>query len=154
VCDQLLAVGEPFKSVIAGKNWIYFYTSDLEAVHTLSTGPARRVGTVSQAQVVCAKDTIALQNPQHAFRTYFRCHSPTVPQLEALMEFAQINHDELKVSLGLTKLFEHFSRQKHAYRWIMDYHYIDHNDMRLVTALALMHPRLVRKTKQIVQINN
>lgn len=155
VCDQLLNLKSPFKSVIAGRSWIYFYTSDLESIKTLSQGPAARIGTISQANVVCAKDTIALRNPKHAFRTYFKCHSPTDAQMNNLMEFAQINSEELKVSLGLQKLFEYAVRHKtHAYRWIMDYHYIDHSDMRLVTALALMHPRLIRKTKQIVKVNS
>lgn len=152
VCDQLLELQHPHKHVIMGANWLYFYTSSLEDINTLMSGPMAKVGSIHRAKVVCSKDTIGLQNPKHAFRTYFKSHRPSSQQLDTLEEFLKINTGDLKASPGLNTLLKHRTRSFPG--WVMDYHYIDHSDMRLVTALALLNPRLVRKTKQIVKVNN
>jgi hypothetical protein len=105
---------------------------------------------VSQATVVCPKNTIGLKDPKHQFRTYFKAHSPTEQQIRNLDDFLDANQEYIKPSNGLKSFF----KRSNSYAWILDYHYIDHNDMKMVTALALLNPKLVRKTKQIVKINN
>ncbi len=150
VADQLLNLKNPFKHVIMGNNWLYFYTGNLEDIETLSQGPMKRVATVSQATVVCPKNTIGLKDPKHQFRTYFKAHSPTEQQIRNLDDFIDANQEYIKPSNGLKSFF----KRSNSYAWILDYHYIDHNDMKMVTALALLNPKLVRKTKQIVKINN
>lgn len=150
VADQLINLKNPFKHVIMGNNWLYFYTCNLEDIETLSQGPMKRIATVGQATVICPKNTIGLKDPKYKFRTYFRSHSPTAQQIRTLDDFIDANREDVKPSIGLQTFFKRVK----GYAWILDYHYIDHNDMKMVTALALLNPRLVRKTKQIVKVNN
>lgn len=152
VCDQLLQLKNPFKSVIMSPTCVYFYSSSLEDIDSLGHGPMYRFSTIAQANITRPKDTVGLNNPKHKYRTYFREQAATAQQVKNLDNFFKTNKEDLKISPGLKKFLT--TDSQYRFPWITNYHYIDHNDMRLVTALALLNPRLVRKTKQIVMINN
>ena len=147
VCDQLLALKNPYKKVIY-QNWVYIYTSEFNDIVSLSAGPMVLRGT-TQVNVVHPKDTIALKNPKHKFRTFIRSHKPTDGQVESLRVFVEAAGDDIRPSPSLN-----YFLTKRRYTWMQEHYFVDHNDMSMVTALALINPRLIRKTMPIVQVNN
>lgn len=149
-CNHLLALKNPYKTMIS-MNWLYFYTNHPEDVdHLTNLSPLHKLGPTSRVQITHDRDTIGLKNPRHAYRTYIQSHRPTEQERQYLRDFIHHNQDEIKASKSL----KDFLNPKNKRFWMNDYYYIDHNDMKMVTALALMNPKLVRKTKPIVKVNN
>ena len=149
-CDCLLAINRPYKTMIS-YNWISFYTNDVADIDYLeATKSMRRIGDITTGEITHPKNTIGLKFPKHKFRTYVKSHKPTPEQCESLREFLKHNKADLKPSTGLKE----FLSPKSQRYWMSDYFYVDHNDMRIVTALALINPALIRKTLPIVQVNN
>lgn len=149
-CNHLLRLKNPFKTMIS-MNWLYFYTNHTEDIDYLATlSPMIKLGATTRVEITHARDSIGLKNPQHTFRTYVKSHRPTDHQREFLRDFIQHNREEIRASQGL----KDFLNPKSKRFWMPDYCFIDHNDMKIVTALALMNPKLVRKTMPIVKINN
>ena len=147
--DYLRSLTNPFKTTIS-YNWIYFYTNELCDIDLLATqSPMTKNGPTRQAVVTHSKDVVALRHPQHLFRTYIKSHKPDSAQLESLANFLHNNRQEIRLSPGLRDFLA--AKNRH---WLSDSYFVDHNDMRMVTALALLNPRLVRKTLPIVQLNN
>lgn len=147
-CDDLLAIADPHKITVTG-NWIYFYTNTLTDIQQLSNGVMSQKGPIGRAVITHDKGTIGHKNPKFKFRTYFHSHRPTADQVLQLNNFVSNCQSEIGISPGLRD----WLNQKNPL-WIMDHYYIDHNDMKFVTMMALVNPKLVRKTKPIVQINN
>lgn len=149
-CATLLGLQNPYKTMIS-MNWLYFYTNNLSDIDSLCANtPMEKLGHVSEVVITHPKNTIGLKNPKHAYRTYVRSHRPTDQQKESLREFVKHNKKFIKISQGL----RNFLKAKQPRYYMSDYYFIDHNDMKMVTALALMNPGLVRKTMPIVQINS
>lgn len=148
VCDQLLALPNPYKKVIY-QSYIYVYTNSVDDIIALSTGPMSLRGT-TEVNITHPKDTIGLQNPRHKFRTYIRSHKPSPEQCENLALFISAAGTDIRPSPGLKE----FLGPKNRRAWMSDYYFVDHNEMSMVTALALMNPKLVRKTMPIVKVNN
>jgi hypothetical protein len=149
-CDHLLLLKNPFKTMIS-MNWLYFYTNHPQDIDHLATlSPMHKLGATTKIEITHTSDTIGLKNPRHAFRTYVQGHRPTEHQREHLRDFIQHNREDLRASPGL----KDFLNPKSKRFWMMDYYFIDHNDMKMVTALALMNPKLIRKTMPIVKVNN
>lgn len=149
VCDQFLSLKTPYKKIIYG-NWIYFYTNDLNDILTLGAGPMTMRPEVNQAVVTRPKDTIALQHPQHSYRTYLRSIRVSAEQSQSLASFLNHNKEYLAPSSALSKFL---NKSQHR-DWTLNYYFIDHSDMKLVTALRLINPDLISITKQIVMVNN
>jgi len=148
VCDQLQALPNPYKKVIY-QNYIHIYTNSVEDIAALSQGPMVLRGT-TRANITHPKDTVGLQNPRHKFRTYVRSHKPTPEQTQNLASFISAAGADIRPSPGLKE----FLGPKNRRMWMSDYYFVDHNEMSMVTALALMNPKLVRKTMPIVKVNN
>ncbi len=154
VCDQFLALTNPYKKILYGNSWIYFYTNELSDIISLAQGPMRLNPQISQAEITHDKNTIPLLNPRHQFRTYFRSRKLDERQFNALSEFLDSNQEYIKTSEGMKLFFKRNRQQKSRWSlWTMDYYYVDHSDMKFVTALSLITPGLVSKTKQIVMVN-
>lgn len=148
VCGQLQALENPYKKVIY-QNYIYIYTNSTEDIAALGAGPLNLRST-TRVNITHPKDTVGLQNPRHKFRTYVRSHKPTPEQCENLALFISAAGTDVRPSPGLKE----FLGPKNRRYWMSDYYFIDHNEMSMVTALALMNPKLVRKTMPIVKVNN
>lgn len=151
VCDQLLAIKNPFKTMISS-NWIYFYTNDLLDIQQLRSGAIGEIqwNEITQANVTHSKNEIGLQNPRHKFRTYVRCHKPTPEVIQSVKSFISAAGEDLRISPGLKE----FLNAPRGRTWIQDGYFFDHNEMSMVTALALISPKLIRKTMPIVKINS
>ena len=148
VCGQLQALENPYKKVIY-QNYIYIYTNSTEDIAALGAGPLNLRST-TRVNITHPKDTVGLQNPRHKFRTYVRSHKPTPEQCENLALFISAAGTDVRPSPGLKE----FLGPKNQRLWMSDYYFVDHNEMSMVTALALMNPKLVRKTMPIVKVNN
>ena len=148
VFDQLQTLSDDNKITIFA-NWIYLYTNDLADIDRLAVGPAQQRGSVTQAVISRPMGTVGQLNPQFKFRTYLKAYRPTTEQINALEQFVTNCGSELKISPGLRNWFASKNRL-----WLQDHFFIDHNDMKMATMIALINPKLIRKTKPIVKINN
>ncbi len=147
VCDQLLALENSYKKVIY-TNYVYIYTDSFADIAELSNGPMT-LRSVSKANITHPKHTIGLKNPRHNYRTYIRSHKPTPEQTQSLTSFISAAGDDIRPSPGLKDFLKN-----NRYVWMQDHHFIDHNEMSMATALALINPKLIRKTMPIVKVNN
>lgn len=146
---HLTSLSNPYKTNIS-YNWIYFYTNSTKDIDFLATQTSlTKQGKTREAVVTHNKDVVGLRNPKHTFRTYIKSHRPEPHQRESLSSFVDNNSAEIRVSPGLRD----FLKDKKLL-WLSDGYFIDHNDMRMVTALALINPKLIRKTLPIVQVNS
>ena len=149
-CDCLLDIANPYKITISS-NWLYFYTNNPEDIESLAkTSPMKLLGKISEVEITHAQDAIGLKNPRHLFRTYVHSHRPTQAQRDSLREFLRHNKKYVRTSPSL----KDFLSPKSKSLWMMNYFFIDHSDMKMVTALALMNPKLIRKTMPIVKVNS
>lgn len=149
VAGYLTSLTNPFKTNISF-NWIYFYTNNLEDIKLLATkSPLAKQGKIREAVITHSKDVVGLRNPQHLYRTYIKSHKPEPHQRESLKAFVENNGTEIRVSPGLRDFLKDNKRY-----WLNDGYFIDHNDERMITALALINPNLIRKTLPIVQVNS
>ena len=146
-CDALLSTTSPYKITIYS-DWVYFYTNDLDDIEKLKQASMIQYGQIGRAVITHNKGTIGHLNPKHKYRTYLRSHKPTQEQVTSLRQLVTNSGDEIKISPGLRSWFE-----QTRYVWTWDHFYVDHNDMKIVTMLALINPKFVRQTKPIVRIN-
>lgn len=147
VCDQLTDLKDPYKKVIY-QNWVYVYTSSFADIAKLTLGPLVFRGA-TRANITHPKNTVGLKNPKHKFRTYVRGHKPTQSQIDSLKAFVDAAGDDIRPSPSLRTFLI-----KQRYLWMQEHFFVDHNEMSIATALALINPKLIRKTMPIVQINN
>lgn len=148
VYDQLENLKNPHKKIIFAK-WVYFYTNELQDIDSLSQGPMEMKGSVCEALITHQYGTIGQLNPKYKYRTYFSNHRPTVEQINTFRQFIENCGDEVKISPGFR---DWLANQR--IQWILDHYFIDHNDSKIITMIALINPQLIRKTKPIVKINN
>jgi hypothetical protein len=142
VATQLLATQAEYRLVVS-VNQGYVYTNDLSLIGQLSIMPNLAYKTYTRAQVTRPKDTIALRNPQHKFRTYFKLLKLTTDQKDHLMDFLH-GQQHIRISPGLNRWFDlPFNRSQ-------DYFFVDHDTESWLTMLSLVHPGIVRKTIHIV----
>ena len=151
ICDQFHALKNPFKLTISS-NWIYFYTSNLEDIDELALGAIGKPlwGEITKVNVTHGKNEVGLQNPFFKFRTYVREHKPSPQEIENLTTFVESAAGELRASPGLVE----FLKKSGQRVWINNGYFFDHNEMNMVTALALINPKLIRKTMPIVKVNS
>lgn len=151
ICDQLTALTNPFKTMISG-NWIYFYTNELLDIDVLAQGDLGKPlwGEISEVNITHSKGEIGLRNPQFNFRTFIREHRPSPQEITTLKSFVESAGSDLRASPGMLEFLKHSSRRV----WLSDGYFFDHNEMSMATALALISPKLIRKTLPIVQVNN
>jgi hypothetical protein len=143
LAEQLLTTQAEYKLVVS-VNQGYVYTNNLILIDQLSAMPELTCKTYTQALVTRPKNTIALRNPQHRFRSYFKLLKLTEKQKENLMDFLHNQKDQVRKSPALDRWFDQpFNRTQ-------DYFFVDHNTESWLTMLSLVHPGIVRKTMHII----
>lgn len=142
VAEQLLNTTAEYKLVVTTDQG-YVYTNDLTLIDCLSSMPELTYKTYTQALVTRPKNTVALRNPRHKFRTYFKLLKLTVEQKDHLMDFLH-NQKHIRISPALDRWFDvPFNRSQ-------DYFFVDHDSESWLTMLSLVHPGIVRKTIHII----
>ena len=143
LADQLLSTSAEYKLVVS-VNQGYIYTNNLKLIDQLSAMPELSYKTYTQARVTRPKNTIALKNPQHQFRTYFKLMKLTAQQKDQLRDFLHGQRSHVRLSPGLDRWLDGlFNRSQ-------DYFFVDHSTESWLTMLSLVHPGIVRKTMHII----
>lgn len=144
LAQLLMSAPNEFKLVVS-VNQAYVYTNDSILINRLDRLPILTGKTYTQAEIVRPKDTIALKNPLHQYRTYFKLLKLSIQQKDQLMDFLhnQQNHG-VRLSPALSRwLDQPFNRTQ-------DYFFVDYDSETWLTMLALVQPGLVRKTQHII----
>jgi hypothetical protein len=144
LADMLITAPEDFKLVVS-INQAYVYTNDILLIDRLDRLPILHYKTFARAQVVRPRDTVALKNPKHRLRSYFKLQNLTTQQKYHLEAFLDNHVDHVRVSPAFREwLAVPFNR-------IQDYFFVDHDTESWLTMLNLVVPGCVRKTMHIIQ---
>jgi hypothetical protein len=144
LADVLIQTKHEFKIVISFDIvWIYSNHPELfEQVKKLCfiSDPS-----FTQASVKLPRNTVVLKKSPHKYRSYFRTYKLTMEQKQQLSNFLSNNQTHVRLSPSLTAwLNNKFLR-------VQDYFFVDYTADTWMTMLALIDPRLIRKTMQIQQ---
>lgn len=146
MCDFLLAEQRDHKLVIAG-SWFYVYTNDMALVTDMGSLPwlDRDKLQITQAQLRGQPGTIQLKKARYRMRSYLRSILLDDGRRNNLTQLLK-----QQKTIRLSPSLQHFVD---ANRWTRtyDYHFIDHDDTSLLTLIALVEPRLIRRTLPIVE---
>jgi hypothetical protein len=140
--DFLQQVTDPYKIVIS-MNQCWIYSNNPNLLERIGRLPFVNSTKFTESVVVRARNTVALKNPQHQYRSYFRAVKLTDQEKDRILSFLQ-EQKEVRISPAL-------------YEWIatpfnrtQDYFFVDYNAETWLTMLALVRPGLIRRTVQIV----
>lgn len=146
--------------VVFSYNTIMFYTNDQATVESLArvitTGDmAVRVGggpviRIKQAHVTKPADTVLIKRPYaYQYRTYLRSRKMDSGQRQALGNWISGMADAVRASTSLAAFVQGRKTRWYCSDRTWEYHFIDHNDPRLLLWLAMISPDLARKTMTI-----
>jgi hypothetical protein len=144
ICQLLLDTLHPFKLIVEFGG-IRLYSSNESLFDELTANAQFKFVYYTQAVVDRARNTVALKNPQHQYRSYFARAKLTDQQKQSIVQFLNNNRAELRLSPCLAD----WTTQ--PFKWTEPYYFIDHNNTACLTMLSLLHPRLIKKTNTIVQ---
>lgn len=138
--DYLSNDPREYRKTIEG-DWIYFYTQDLGLLDDLQALPFLDQSHMERSEVVLqgTPDCIALKNPQHQYRTYFRANRVSQEQNSMMCQFL-ISQSDIRISPALKSHIEHNQRY-----W-RDHYFIDHDSTGINTMLEMICPGVTRKT--------
>jgi hypothetical protein len=140
--DFLKLSTDPYKMVISvDQCWIYSNSTNLlERINRL---PFVRNSKFTEAVIVRPKNTVALKNPEHRYRSYFRAVKLTEPEQQGILTFLQ-GQTDIRTSPALSGwVAEPFYRTQ-------DYFFVDYDSESWLTMMSLVRPGLIRKTVEIV----
>jgi hypothetical protein len=121
--------------------WIYSNSTNL--LERIDRLPFVRNSKFTEAVIVRPRNTIALKNPGHRYRSYFRAVKLTDPEQQQILTFLQGQVD-VRTSPALSGwIAEPFYRTQ-------DYFFVDYNSESWLTMLSLVRPGLIRRTVEIV----
>jgi hypothetical protein len=142
LANVLLTTPATFKLVVSVFTG-YVYTNDLTLIDQLAKLPGMLNIEYHQAVVGRAKNTVALKNPQHQWRSYLKINKLSTEQKTHLKNFLA-NQPAVRASPALQQWMDTKLITTH------DYFFIDYNETAWLTMLSLVQPGLIRKTLQIV----
>jgi hypothetical protein len=140
--DFLKLATDPYKMVISvNQCWIYSNSTNfLERINRL---PFVRNTKFTESVIVRPRNTVALKNPEHRYRSYFRAVKLTNSEQQQIVTFLQ-GQTDVRVSPALSGwLADPFYRTQ-------DYFFVDYNSESWRTMLGLIRPGLIRRTAEIV----
>ena len=142
---ELLLKTRADHKVVTSVDQCWVYTNHINLIKKLSTVKALHHKEYTEAVIVRPKDTIKLQNPKHAQRSYIKGRKLTPLEKQNLKNFFANQKESIRVSPAFSAWFEvPFHRSQ-------DYFFIDHTGESWLVMLALVSPGLIRKTVDIIQ---
>jgi len=133
---------EPYKMVVS-VNRCWIYTNDVHLLERIDRLPFVQRSKFTRAEIVRPKNTIAVRNPQHQYRSYFRSVKLTQEEKHNLISFLA-GQTAVRSSPALLEWAgNHFGRTQ-------DYFFVDHDSELWLTMLSLVRPGLIRRTIQII----
>jgi hypothetical protein len=140
--DFLKLAKDPYKMVIS-VNQCWIYSNSVNLLERINRLPFVRNSKFTESVIVRPKNTVALKNPQHQHRSYFRTVKLTEQERQQIMSFLQ-GQDNVRISPALKEwMATPFNRTQ-------DYFFVDYDSESWLTMLGLVRPGLIRKTVQIV----
>ena len=140
--DFLRMATDPYKMVIS-VNQCWIYSNSVNLLERIDRLPFVRNTKFTESVIVRPKNTVALQNPRHQHRSYFRTVKLTAQERQQIMTFLQ-GQDNVRISPALKQwMTTPFNRTQ-------DYFFVDYDSESWLTMLGLVRPGLIRKTVQIV----
>jgi len=146
LAKALLDNNDSYKLVNYGQ-CAFLYSNNLNWLEQISILPGVDQPAFVKAVVSRPRDTVVLKNPAFSNRTYFKDVVINKSEKSAILAFFKQQQD-IKLSPGFAKWVSSNSL------YIMRYMFVDHNHKAFLTMLGLICPRLVRKTVDIIEINN
>lgn len=146
------SISAPFKMIVSGHH-ITIYTNDSALASDLKTACGFvRISYSRQAVIDRPRDTVLLLEPKHSIRSYFKSQWFPGAKVPALRDFFQAQQGAIEPSPALRDFLK--STNQHDL-WFPNHYYVDYDDPRYATMLAMIMPRCFRKTLAVTQrINN
>jgi len=140
--DFLQQATDPYKMVIS-VNQCWIYSNNPNLLERIGRLPFVRNTKFTESVIVRARNTVALKNPQHEYRSYFRSIKLNTGEKDQLINFFASQPD-IRISPALKSwLALPFNRTD-------DYFFVDYNSETWLTMLGLVRPGLIRKTSRLV----
>lgn len=127
---------------------VSIFTDDIKILDSLSTITDK----IDYYHVlVLEKDTLYFKNnPKYKFRTYFRNKKMTESFSDDVRELSNTYKKEIiHFSPSLKRQLFLKNQPYHSYRWLHSSHFIDYNDEKMLTILAMYFPGLLSKTYKL-----
>ena len=122
----------------------YLYTNSLDAIETVSNLEYTLSQEIRQVDLAPA-GTMKLKNPQYAYRTYFKNQRLRQEDKERLAEFLK-TQAEVRTGPGFNDFLENWTN----YCYVQQNHFVDHNDLGVITMLQLVCPIKIKKTLELI----
>jgi hypothetical protein len=141
--------------VVATTNWGYVYCNQLDLPKLIADTCTVQWCRISKAVIDRAPNTVGLRNKQHNYRTYFRDLRVTESQRDQIQQYLAQQQD-----VRLCPSLKSWSQVDRAYSWVQNVawsrstFFFDHNGAGDALMLEMIVPGIVRKTLEIVEVNN
>ena len=122
----------------------YLYTNNWDVIETVSK--LEYIMAIQGKSVELAEaGTMKLKSPNHVYRTYFKTQRI---QQEEKSRMAQFINSQTEVRPGPG--FKDFLTNWTNYCYVQQNHFVDHNDMGVITMLQLVCPIKIKKTLELI----
>ena len=140
--DWILDQKDSIKLTVSG-DWLHVYAQQQSLAEQVPALPGVKKSQIARVDLLGDPGAVNLQQSLYQTRTYFRWTSVTLAQKQNLRNMLRAQTD-IRMSPGLDWWLGD-NKNLHLY----DHHFIDHNDSGVVTLIALVLGRVVRKTLPI-----
>lgn len=144
ICDYIVDSGIDCKITVS-HHVAWVYTNNIDLIDGLRKFRCLSNLHYTRAVINRPKNTFLLKKSLFGRRSYFNYVKVTEQEKENIRNFFTNNKEHIRVSPSL-----HAWLHEKPYQRTMDHYFIDYNDERWLTMLALVRPGLIRKTYQIV----
>jgi hypothetical protein len=128
------------------------YTNNIKDVEILYKNYPTE-SSMKQAVLAYPKDVIMLVNqPKYPYRTYLKEKRLSTDKKQAVWDWISHQTPDLVVSPVTEKWFTQeygWGRTKSNSPWSREHYFVEHNDLKHITMLAMICPGLTRKTVQV-----
>lgn len=141
--------------IVATTHWGYVYSNRLDLLKLVAGARAVQVCRILKAVVDRPPNTVGLRNKHHNYRTYLRDLRITESQQDQIQQYLTQQQD-----VRLCPSLKSWSRVDHRYSWVKNVawsrstFFFDHNGATDALMLEMIVPGIVRKTLEIVEVNN
>jgi hypothetical protein len=147
VVDVLETLNSTFIHRTYGHHTFHVYTNDIKDVEILYRNYPTE-SSMKQAVLAYPKDVIMLVNqPKYPYRTYLKEKRLSTDKKQAVWNWISHQAPDLVVSPVTEKWFTDTIIRGHG--WSREHYFVEHNDLKHITMLAMLCPGLTRKTVQV-----
>jgi hypothetical protein len=129
--------------MVISVNQCWIYSNSTNLLERINRLPFVKNTKFTETVIVRPRNTVALKNPSHRYRSYFRAVKLTGSEQQEILTFLQ-GQTDVRTSPALAQwMAEPFYRTQ-------DYFFVDYDAESWLTMLSLVQPGLIRRTVQIV----